>query len=140
MNGDSERIRRDIEQLLRGLRQDLVQWRVTLYREHLAEDATLLASDNPQLFHGKEEVLGFLRDVGQLAQIRSMDAEVEDFKRLGDVAVVLERHTAHYDARGKAYRDSGRTTWVLFWDQTRWLVTHIHWESLALNRIVAPAP
>ena len=140
MNGDTERIRRDIEQLLRGLRQDLVQRRVTLFREHLAEDATLLAMDEPQLFDGKEQVLEYLRGIGQLAQIRSMDAEVEAYKVLGDVAIVVERHTAHYETRGKTYRDSGRTSWVLFWDQTRWLVTHAHWESLALNRIVAPTP
>ena len=41
MSDGSERDRRDIEQLLRGLRQDVVQGRVTLYREHLAEDATV---------------------------------------------------------------------------------------------------
>ena len=50
MSDGSERDRRDIEQLLRGLRQDVVQGRVTLYREHLAEDATVLGLDNPQLF------------------------------------------------------------------------------------------
>jgi hypothetical protein len=136
MNGDVERIRRDVEQLLKGLRQDLVQRRVTLFREHLAEDATFLAIDKPDLFQGKEPVLDYVRDLGQLAQIRSMDAEVEAFKLIGDVAVVVEQHTMHYEVRGEAYRDSGRTTWVLHWDQTRWLVTHSHWDSLALNRIV----
>jgi hypothetical protein len=135
MNGELEPIRGDVEQLLQGLRQDLAQQQLTLFREHLAEDATLLAADNPRLFRSKEQVLDYLREIGQLAKIRWMDAEIESFKRLGDVVIVVERHSAEYEARGKTYRDSGRTTWVLFWDQSRWLVTHTHWESLALNRI-----
>jgi hypothetical protein len=135
MNDDPERIRRDVEQLLQGLRQDLAQQVLTLFREHLAEDATLLAADNPELFRNKEQVLEYLREISQLAKIRWLDAEIESFKRLGDAAVVVERHSAQYEARGKTYRDSGRTTWVLVWDQSRWLVTHTHWESLALNRI-----
>lgn len=134
-----ERARHDIEQLLHGLRRDLVRGKVTLFREHLAEHATLLAIDNPQLFRGKERCLEYVRELGQVARIRSLDAEVEDFELLGNVAVVIERHTARYEVRDESYRDSGRTTWVLYWDEGRWLVTHSHWESLALNRIVDPA-
>jgi len=140
MSDDCERIRRDIEQLLRGLRQDVVQGSVTLYREHLAEDATFLALDNPQLFRGKDQCIEYIRSLGQVAQIRSLDADIEDFKLLGDVAVVIERHTAKYEVRGQTYRDSGRTTWVLHRDSGRWLVTHSHWESLAPNRIVDRDP
>ena len=140
MSDDSDRARRDIEQLLRGLRQDVVQGRVTLYREHLAEDATFLALDNPQLFRGKDQCIEYIRGLGQVAQIRSLDADIEDLKLLGDVVVVIERHTAQYEVRGKTYRDSGRTTWVLHRDSGRWLVTHSHWESLAPNRIVDRDP
>jgi len=140
MNGELERVRRDVEQLLQGLRQDLAHQRLTLFRERLAEDATLLAADNPQLLRNKDQVLEYLREISQLAKIRWMDAEIESFKRLGDVAVVVERHSADYEARGKTYRDSGRTTWVLFWDESRWLVAHTHWESLALNRIADSNP
>ena len=140
MSDDCERIRRDIEQLLRGLRQDVVQGSVTLYREHLAEDATFLALDNPQLFRGKDQCIEYIRSLGQVAQIRSLDADIEDFKLLGDVVVVIERHTAKYEVRGQTYRDSGRTTWVLHRDSGRWLVTHSHWESLAPNRIVDRDP
>ena len=140
MSDGSERDRRDIEQLLRGLRQDVVQGRVTLYREHLAEDATVLGLDNPQLFRGKDQCIEYIRSLGQVAQIQSLDADIEDFKLLGDVAVVIERHTAQYELRGQTYRDSGRTTWVLHRDSGRWLVTHSHWESLAPNRIVDRDP
>ncbi len=140
MSDDSERVRRDIEQLLRGLRQDVVQGSVTLYREHLAEDATVLAFDNPQLFRGKAPCIEYVRSLGQVAQIQSLDAYVEDLKLLGDVAVVIERHTAQYEIRGQTYRDSGRITWVLHRNSGRWLVTHSHWESLAPNRIVDRDP
>lgn len=139
MSEDSERARRDIEQLLRALRQDLVQGSVTLYREHLAENATLLAIDNPELFRGKEQCIDYVRSIGQVAHIRSLDADIEDLELLGeDVAVVIERHTLQYETRGQTYRDSGRTTWVLHRVSDRWLVTHSHWESLAPNRIVDP--
>ena len=139
MSGDSERARRDIEQLLRALRQDLLQGSVTLYREHLAENATLLAIDNPELFRGKEQCIDYVRSIGQVAQIRSLDADIEDLELLGeDVAVVVERHMMQYEVRGQTYRDSGRTTWVLHRVSGRWLVTHSHWESLAPNRIVDP--
>ena len=140
MSDDSERARRDIEQLLRGLRQDVVQGSVTLYREHLAEDATVLAFDNPQLFRGKDQCIEYVRSLGQIAQIQSLDADIEDLKLLGNVAVVIERHTAQYEVRGQTYRDSGRITWVLHRDSGRWLVTHSHWESLAPNRIVDRDP
>ncbi len=138
MSDESERARRDIEQLLRGLRQEVVQGRVTLFREHLAEDATVLAFDNPQLFRGKDQCIEYVRSLEQAAQIQSLDADVEDLKLLGDVAVVIERHTTQYELRGQTYRDSGRITWVLHRGSGRWLVTHSHWESLAPNRIVAP--
>lgn len=134
----AERVRRDVEQLLEGLRKDLLQGRVTLFREHLANDATLLAIDNPELFRGKQQCLDYIRELGQLAKIRSLDGETEEFKLLGNVAVVIERHTAQYEIRGTSYRDSGRTTWVLSWDEGRWRVSHSHWESLALNRIANP--
>ncbi len=139
MSEDSERARRDIEQLLRALRQDLVQGSVTLYREHLAENATLLAIDNPELFRGKEQCIDYVRSIGQVLQMQSLDADIEDIELLGeDVAVVIERHTLQYETRGQTYRDSGRTTWVLHRVSDRWLVTHSHWESLAPNRIVDP--
>ena len=138
MSEDSQRIRRDIEQLLRALGQDLVQGSVTLYRKHLAENATLLAIDNPELFRGKEQCIEYLRSIGQVVQIRSLDANIEDLELLGDVAVVIERHTLRYEVRGQSYHDSGRTTWVLHRVSGRWLVTHSHWESLAPNRIVDP--
>jgi len=134
----AERVRRDVAQLLRGLRKDLIQGRVTLFREHLASDATLLAIDNPELVRGKQQCLDYVRELGQLAKIRSVDAEIEEFKLVGDVVVVIERHTAQYEIRGKSYRHRGRTTWVLSWDQGRWRVLHSHWESLALNRIADP--
>lgn len=140
MSDDSDRIRIDVETLLRGLRQDIVHGRVTLYREHLAADATVLAIDNPQVFRGKEECLDYVRSIGQVASVRSLDAEVEDLKVLGDVAVVIERHTAQYEIRGQTYHDSGRTTWVLHRVGGRWMVAHSHWESLAPNRIVDREP
>lgn len=140
MSDESERVRRDIEQLLRGLREDVVQGRLTLFREHLAEDATVLAFDNPQLFRGKEQCIEYVRSLGQVAQIQSLNADVEDIKLLGDVAVVIERHTTQYEIRGQTYRDSGRVTWVLHRASGRWLVTHSHWESLAPNRIVERDP
>lgn len=136
MSDEQERALSDIEQLLRGLRQDLMQGSVTLYREHLAEDATFSAIDDPELYRGKETCIEYVRNLGQLAQIRSLDADVEDMKLLGDVAIVLERHTAEYESRGQVYRDTGRTTWVLHRVSGRWLVSHSHWESLAPNRIV----
>ncbi len=140
MSDDSERARRDIEHLLRGLRQDVVEGSVRLYREHLAADATFLALDNPHVFRGKDECIEYVRSLGQVAQIRSLDADIEDFKLLGDIAVVIERHTSRYEVRGQTYRDSGRTTWVLHRDSGRWLVTHGHWESLAPNRIIDRDP
>ena len=139
MSEESERARRDIEQLLRALRKDLVRGSVTLYREHLADNATLLAIDNPEVFRGKEQCIEYVRSIGQVLRMRSLDAEIEDLELLGeDVAVVIERHTLQYETRGQAYRDAGRTTWVLHRVSGRWLVTHSHWESLAPNRIVDP--
>lgn len=138
MSDRAERVRRDVEQLLQGLRKDLIHGRGTLFREHLAGDATLLAIDNPELFRGKQQCLDYVRELGQLAKIRSLDAEIEEFKLLGDVVVVIERHTAQYEMSDKSYRDSGRATWVLSWEQGRWRVSHSHWESLALNRIANP--
>lgn len=140
MSDEPERVRRDVERLLRGLREDLMQGKVTLYREHLADDATLLAIDNPELFRGKERCLDYVRNLGQVADIQTLGADVEDFKLMGDVAVVVERHTIQYEVRAQTFRDSGRTTWVLHRVSGRWMVTHSHWESLAPNRIVGREP
>jgi hypothetical protein len=140
MSEDVDKIRSDIEHLLDGLRQDLLRGSVTLYREHLADDATLLAIDNPELFRGKEQCIDYVRHLGQVADIHALDADVEDLKLLGDVAVVVERHTIRYGVRGQTYRDSGRTTWVLHRISERWMVAHSHWESLAPNRIVDREP
>ena len=137
---ETDRVRRDIELLLRGLREDLMRGSVTLYREHLADDATVLAIDNPELYSGKESCIEYVRNLGQVASIQSLDASVDDLKLLGDVAVVIERHTAQYEVRGQTYRDTGRTTWVLQRVSGRWMVAHSHWESLAPNRIVDREP
>ena len=86
----------------------------------------------------KEQCLDYVRRLGQQADIQVLDADIDELKLIGDVAVVVERTTAKYEVRGQTYRDTGRTTWVLVRDAGRWLVSHSHLESLAPNRIVDP--
>ena len=132
-----EQVRREIGQLLSGLRRDLAEGSVTLYREHLAEDASILAIDNPRTFKGKSACLEYIRCVSQETRFQSLEGEIEELKLIGDVAIVIEGVTARYEVRGETYTDTARTTAVLCRNGGRWLVTHLHLESLAANRIIA---
>jgi ketosteroid isomerase-like protein len=136
MTQADERTRREISTLLDGLRDDVKRGTITLYRRHLAADAVVLAMEDPRIFHGKEACLEYLRLLGQQVHFHELDGEMEDLKVIGDVAVALERYETKYEVQGRSYRDTARVTTVLVRDGSRWLLTHLHLESLAPNRIV----
>lgn len=136
MTEGEEAARREVLLLLDGLREDVRRGTIGLHRKHLAEDAVVLAMDDPKVFQGKEACLEYFRLLGQQVRFHELDAEMESLKIVGEVAVALERCTTKYDVEGRSYRDNARITTVLVREGDRWLLTHLHLESLAPNRIV----
>lgn len=139
-DGDLGSAEREVEQLLSGLRQELVHGSTRLFRQHLAPDAVILPLDDPGIYQGKDDCLEYIRRIQQQTNLKSLNATIENLKICGDTAVVLERGHTQYEVRGQRFSDIARTTWALFRSNGRWLVTHIHLESLAPNRIVGGGP
>ena len=138
MSEDLESERREIQQLLDALRHDLTEGSVRLFREHFTDDAVVLAFDDPRIFIGKDRSIEYLRSLFQSTKFRTLHGEIEHIKLHGDVATVLESGTSTYEIRGQIYRDTGRTTYVLLREHSRWRVTHFHLESMATNPVVEP--
>ncbi len=127
----------DVVSLVKGLRQDVLQGTVKLFKEHLSEDAVVVAEDDVRIFRGRESCLEYFRTMGQRARIRWLKGNVENLKLVGDIAIVVETQTYQYEVKSEAYLNNGRATSVFTYQHGRWYLTHLHMDILASNRIIS---
>lgn len=131
-----EKTKQDILRLLEALRQDYVQGNLTLYKEHLAEDAVVLGIGDPGIRKGKESFLEYLRLSAQKGSMRKVSTELADVKLVGDVAIVSETYITQYEIKGDSFQDCGRSTSILVNKEGCWYASHFHLERLATNRVI----
>ena len=91
-----ERSRQEVLRLLEAMRQDYVRGSLKLYKEHLSEDAISLGIGDPGVRKGKESCLEYLRLSTQKGLVQEVQAETEDVKLLGDLAIVVGSFTSRY--------------------------------------------
>lgn len=133
----SSQLQHDVVSLVKGLRQDVLRGSVKLFREHLSDDAVVVAEDDVRIVRGKESCLDYFRTMGQRARLRWLKGEVEDLKLVGDIAIVVETQAYQYEIKGEDYLNNGRATSVFTYQRGRWYLTHLHMDILTSNRVIS---
>jgi ketosteroid isomerase-like protein len=133
----SDHLQHDVVSLVKGLRQDVLRGTLKLFKEHLSEDAVVVAEDDVRIVRGKESCLEYFRTLVQRARIRWLKGDVEDLKLVGDVAIVVETQTYQYEVKGEDYLNNGRATSVFTYQRGRWYLTHLHMDILTSHRVIS---
>ena len=135
-NETDEKSRKEVLRLLEAMRRDYMRGSLKLYKEHLAQDAVSLGIGDSGVRKGKESCLEYLRLSTQKGLLQDVQAETEDVKLIGDLAIVVESFTSRYKIKDESYRDYGRSTSVLQIRKGRWYLILSHIERLASNKVI----